>query len=202
MNYLAHSILAKPTTDSLVGNLLGDFCKGVDLGSLPKPVLAGLANHRAVDKFTDTDPAIREAKQLFSVARRRFAGVALDVLFDHYLIKHWPLFYAERFDTAKPKLYAQFAAAEPMMPSAMLHTMQRVRTQDWFAAYQQLEHVGLALDRIASRVRFANQFAGIVTEIRPHYHLLEQVFLTFYPRLQAHIKHLDLENRSGEKAVI
>ena len=79
MNYLAHLALAQPNHHSLVGNLLGDFCKGVPLNSLPTTILAGLANHRAVDSFTDQHPLVRQSRLLFSAQRRRFAGIALDV---------------------------------------------------------------------------------------------------------------------------
>ncbi|MDP5206891.1 ACP phosphodiesterase, partial [Alishewanella sp. SMS9] len=62
-----------------------------------------------------------------------------------------------------------------------------------FESYQQLPRVGMALDRIAQRIRFANQFDGIITEITPRYTELEQVFLDFYPRLQQHVRQQALE---------
>lgn len=70
MNYLAHCFLSPATPASLVGNLLGYFCKGVDEGRLSVEVKAGLINHRAVDKFTDNHPLVRQAKVCFSPHRR------------------------------------------------------------------------------------------------------------------------------------
>lgn len=184
MNYLAHAVLAQPSAYSLVGNLLGDFCKGVDLSALPEGVLAGLVNHRAVDRYTDGHPLVQHARQQFSAKRRRFAGVALDVLFDHFLIHHWQAFYPEPFPQAKQRLYEQLAKAEPLMPVRMRQTMQKVRQQDWLSAYQHLPSLALALDNIAARIRFSNEFGGIIEEIEPNYSELEQVFLQFYPELQ------------------
>lgn len=193
MNYLAHTALAKPNPYSLVGNLLGDFCKGVQLEQLPAPILAGLANHRAVDRFTDQHPAVLQAKHYFSVQRRRFAGIALDVLFDHFLIRHWQRFYPQSFVHYKRNLYTELANAEYLMPETMAMTMRSVRTHDWFATYQQLPQLGIALDCIAKRIRFNNQFAGIISEIQPRYAELEQSFLLFYPQLQQHVQQLQLE---------
>lgn len=193
MNYLAHAALAQPQPQSLVGNLLGDFCKGVAIDTLPRPIQAGLANHRAVDRFTDSHPLVREARACFSTERRRFAPVALDVLFDHFLIRHWLQFYATPYPQAKSELYLQLATAEPLMPEAMAVVMRKVRQQDWLAAYQQLEGVAMALDRIAQRIRFANRFSGAGQDIERHYHRLEQAFLSFYPELQAHVAALGLE---------
>ncbi|EJI85858.1 hypothetical protein AEST_12600 [Alishewanella aestuarii B11] len=193
MNYLAHAALAQPQPQSLVGNLLGDFCKGVAIDTLPRPIQAGLANHRAVDRFTDSHPLVREARACFSTERRRFAPVALDVLFDHFLIQHWQQFYATPYLQAKSELYLQLATAEPLMPEAMAVVMRKVRQQDWLAAYQQLDGVAMALDRIAQRIRFANRFSGAGQDIERHYPRLEQVFLSFYPELQAHVAALGLE---------
>ena len=197
MNYLAHAALAQPQPQSLVGNLLGDFCKGVAIDTLAQPIQAGLANHRAVDRFTDSHPLVREARACFSTERRRFAPVALDVLFDHFLIRHWQQFYATPYPQAKSELYLQLATAEPLMPEAMAVVMRKVRQQDWLAAYQQLEGVAMALDRIAQRIRFANRFGGAGQDIARHYPRLEQAFLAFYPELQAHIAALELERPPG-----
>lgn len=193
MNYLAHAALAMPTQYSLVGNLLGDFCKGVCVEKLHPAIKAGLYNHRATDRFTDTHPLVKAAKARFSPARRRFAAVALDVLFDHFLISHWQQFYPEPFSEYKAGLYLKLNKAMPLMPAPMQTTMQRVCSNDWFASYQQLPRLGQALDHIAGRIRFANNFAGIISEISPRYARLEHDFLQFYPQLQQHLQQLALE---------
>lgn len=193
MNYLAHAVLAKPNLYSLTGNLLGDFSKGVQLVSLHPDIRAGLLNHRATDSFTDQHTEVKHLKTLFSPTRRRFAGIALDVLFDHFLIKHWRQFYESEFADYKQQLYRNLAKAEPLMPMSMANTMRSVRTHDWFSRYQQLPQLGVVLDRIASRIRFTHQFAGIIDEITPQYTDYEQSFLRFYPQLQQHIHQLALE---------
>ena len=193
MNYLAHIALSQPNSYSLVGNLLGDFCKGVQIDMLPQAVRQGLANHRAVDHFTDHHPLVRNAKTNFSAQRRRFAGIALDMLFDHFLIRHWPAFYSQPFAAVKQQIYSDIAAAEHLMPPAMAATMRNVYQKDWFASYEQLRSLGYALDRIAQRIRFTNQFSGVIEEIEPVYSKLEHDFLQFYPQLQQHVQQLGLE---------
>ena len=86
MNYLAHLHLSQPNGESRFGNLLGDFMHGVQPHTYSRLVQAGLANHRLVDKFTDQHAQVIQAKQLFSARRRRFAGIIVDVSFDHFLI--------------------------------------------------------------------------------------------------------------------
>lgn len=93
MNHFAHLVLAQATVESTVGNLLGDFARGLDQQQLTPGIMAGLLNHRAVDRFTDNHPLVQEMKLGFNSQRRRFAGIALDIYFDHLLIQHW-----DRFD--------------------------------------------------------------------------------------------------------
>ena len=103
MNYLAHLLFAQPNSDSRIGNLLGDFYHGTKLELLNPAVAAGLYNHRAVDWFTDHHAEVRAARLLFSPDMRRFAPIALDMLFDFCLIKYWNHFFTADFSRSGRK---------------------------------------------------------------------------------------------------
>jgi len=183
MNYLAHCFLAQRNRESIVGNLLGDFSKGVNEPALEQTIYQGLLNHRAVDRFTDAHSGVIQAKGYFSTQRRRFAGIALDVLFDHFLIKHWQSYSDISFIEFKKETYHLIEQGQPLMPSSMQRVMSSVVKNDWFASYEQVEGIGYALDRIAMRIRFRNQFAGSIEDIKLHYEQLDRVFLQFFPQL-------------------
>lgn len=184
MNHLAHLFLAPATVPGRVGALLGDFAKGVDIQGLPPEVYAGLTHHRAVDAFTDRHPEVAACKVLFSSQRRRFAGVALDVLFDHYLLRHWSRFANRGSDQFIQEVYRDLELGRDLMPESMVLTTTRMIEGDWFNAYRDLENIGMALDRIAGRLRRANQFDGIIDEIRVNDRTLEGHFLRFFSELQ------------------
>lgn len=194
MNHFAHLYLAQPTLESRIGNLLGDFARGVDAQTLPIPVQHGLANHRAVDAFTDRHPLVRQAKALFSPRRRRFAGVALDVLFDHYLIRHWTQFAQEDRASFTQSVYRDLRCGRDLMPPPMQQVTASIVEHDWFGSYASLDGIGYALDRVALRIRFPNRFDGIVDEIRVLDDELESLFLAFFPELLAHVQHRRLES--------
>lgn len=183
MNHLAHLFLAKPTVPSRVGNLMGDFAQGLDIDALPAPVRAGLLNHRAIDTFTDEHPEVRACKPLFSHQRRRFAGVALDVLFDHYLLRHWSRFSTADADAFIHESYRDLHLGRHLMPERMARVTGRMMEDNWLGSYRSLDTIGFALDRVASRIRFPNRFAGIIDEIREHDDELEARFLAFFPAL-------------------
>lgn len=195
MNYFAHLTLARPSPESKVGNLLGDFMRGVRAENLPEPVRRGLENHRLVDRITDGDPRVMASRRLFSPQRRRFSGVALDVLFDHFLIRHWTRFHHRPLPAVIAADYQWLRDGEPLMPEPMRQTVLRMVEYDWISQYRELDNVGRALDRIATRIRFANRFQGALEDIAEHYDHFERVFLDLYPRLQETVKRQDLEQR-------
>ncbi|MFT5659274.1 MAG: acyl carrier protein phosphodiesterase [Gammaproteobacteria bacterium] len=194
MNYFAHLYLSQPTVASTVGNLLGDFAKGVVVGDLPQAVLVGLHNHRAVDRFTDTHPVVKDLIQLFSQRRRRFGGIALDVYFDHLLMKHWSRFDERPLDEAIETCYRRMQLGQDLMPSAhMVTTTSKIVSYDWFGSYRDIQSVAMALDRIAARIRFGNHFEHAIEEIEQHQNVIEQGFLEFFPQLVRHVQLLELE---------
>lgn len=194
MNYFAHLVLAQPTIESTVGNLLGDFAKGVNREDLPVGIDAGLMNHRAVDRFTDSHDSILSLKRLFSPHRRRFAGIALDVYFDHLLMKHWQMFDERPLDIVIDGFYQRMRAGQALMPGDhMRTTTRRMVDFDWFGSYREVDSIADALDRIASRIRFENSFDNAIEEILANQENIETVFIGFFPELKKHIATLALE---------
>lgn len=184
MNHLAHAFLAPDSPEARVGSILGDFTRGVDVSALPAQVQHGVRHHLAVDGFTDRHPEVLASKRLFSRERRRFSGVALDILYDHYLLRHWQRLSQCDRDTFVHDIYGELQDLEHLMPAHMVKVTRRMVGHDWFGAYEDLENIGFALDRVAGRIRFPNQFEGIIEEIRVNDSELEARFLAFFPELQ------------------
>ncbi|MCP4470801.1 MAG: DUF479 domain-containing protein [Gammaproteobacteria bacterium] len=194
MNYFAHLVLSRPTVESTVGNLLGDFARGVDPAALPAPVRAGLLNHREVDRFTDSHPLVREMKQCFSRKRRRFAGIALDIYFDHLLIEHWQKFEQGALDEVITGFYQRMEAGQSMMPGEnMRRVTRRMIEYDWFGSYRDVDAIAESLDRVAGRVRFANDFDNAIEELQRNHNSICDGFLEFYPQLRRHVAEQAIE---------
>ncbi len=194
MNHFAHLVLARPTVESTVGNLLGDFARGVDLAALAPAVRAGLDNHRAVDRFTDGHPEVRAMKRVFSPARRRFAGIALDIYFDHLLIRHWGQLETRDLETLIDEFYRRMHAGRSLMPGDhMRRTTRRMIDYDWFGSYRELDAVAEAIDRVAARIRFEHRFDNAIEDLQRNHAQIRDGFLEFFPQLQQHVTDLALE---------
>lgn len=194
MNHFAHLVLSQPTVESTVGNLLGDFARGVDLHKLPPAIMAGLQNHRAVDRFTDSHPLVKEMKLGFSPQRRRFAGIALDIYFDHLLINHWHSFEGRRLADLIDGFYQRMTEGQGMMPGEnMRHVTGRMIKYDWFGCYRELDAITESLDRVAARIRFANRFDNAIEDLQRNHEMIRDGFLEFYPQLQQHVREQAIE---------
>lgn len=195
MNHFAHLVLSQPTIESTVGNLLGDFARGVDPHLLPEAVKAGLNNHRAVDRFTDSHPLVKEMKLGFSRERRRFAGIALDIYFDHLLISHWEKFESRDLKLLITEFYQRMSDGQELMPGEnMRRVTRRMIEFDWFGCYREIDAVAESLDAVAGRIRFANQFDNAIEDLLRHHEMIRDGFFEFYPQLQQHVADQAIES--------
>lgn len=188
MNYLAHLFFAQDNALSKAGNLMGDFMKGVDQQSLPLEMVKAISNHRMIDKFTDNHPDVKALKPLLSAKRKRFSGIISDVVFDHFLAKHWHKYSDQQFSVFVQQSYQYLANAEHLMPERMSDVVKRMRADDWLSHYLCIDITGRAIDSIAKRIRFENNLAGAISEVKDNYLAYEQAFLIFFPDLIEQVK--------------
>lgn len=172
---------------------MGDFMREVTLDNLPQAVARGVRNHQAVDRYTDTHAHLRQLKDLFSRHRRRFAGIIIDVVFDHFLTKYWDRYSDESLPDFTNYCYAVLRSQGHLMPPAMQRKVDWMMRYDLLNSYVELQGVGNALNGISRRIRFENQLAGAVDEVAYHYRALEQGFLSFFTQLCRHINELKIE---------
>ncbi len=188
MNYLAHVLLSSGTPERLAGALLGDFVKGPLDGRFPPAVRAAIALHRAIDRYTDRHPLVQEGRSLVSAGRRRFAGILVDVFFDHFLACHWKRYCDRPLERFTGEVYATLLARRHGFPERLQRMLPRMASEDWLAAYRDLWAVEAALNGIARRLsRFdrARVLGGAIEELTGHYAGFEGRFLAFFPQLQA-----------------
>lgn len=184
MNYLAHFHLAWPQELLVAGGLEGDFHKGPLPGSLPQPLLEGVQLHRAIDAFTDRHPALAEARRLFPEGTRRYAGILLDLCFDHFLSLHWQRFGDTDLDQFSRGVYRILEAHSDKLSEPARRMAGRLREYHVLGQYRHWETVPASASRIGSRLRRPNPMDRAQELLEPILPELEAIFLVFYPELQ------------------
>ena len=185
MNYLAHLYLADTSDEFLIGSFLGDFVKG-SIGDQYSPgISTGIKFHRKIDIYADMHEKTVASRNLFSREKRRFAGIILDICYDHFLSKHW----SEYSDAALPEfieyVYDLLQKYQDIFPQRLKSVLPRLISQNWLGTYVTLKGVEITLNRIARRISRKNSLEGSVSEIRSNYADLETNFLAFFPDLVA-----------------
>jgi acyl carrier protein phosphodiesterase len=185
MNFLAHLFLDSGSDDALLGSLLGDFVKGDTAGRFSAAVSDAILLHRKIDSFADAHMLTRKSRNRISPLRRRFAGIIVDVGYDHFLSRHWRHFGAIDLKSFVDRVYAVLSKNRALLPERLSRILPRMISENWLGSYIHLERVGDALDRIAGRLSRGDRFMRAVTEIEANYEALEIDFLGFFPDLAA-----------------
>lgn len=185
MNFLAHLLLGSQSPEQALGSMLGDFVKGpVHRLELPEPVREGIVLHRRIDSFTDAHPLVLQSKARVSSRRRRFAGILVDMFYDHLLARHWSRFADRQLDDFTRDVYRQLLAQREWMPERAWTVVHYMSEQDWLSSYAELTHLHRAVDNMARRLRRDNPLPGGVAELEAAYEAFEADFLAFMPELQ------------------
>src|SRR5947209_4453083 len=108
MNWLAHVYLSDDDVEHRLGNILADVVKGRDRKVLPAGIRRGIASHQVIDAFTDYHPQVLACKEFVSPDYRPYAGILLDIYFDHVLAVHWPTYSEAALPAYLTEVYASF----------------------------------------------------------------------------------------------
>lgn len=185
MNYLAHLALADGSPESILGNFLGDFAKGRPEGRFAPAVVRGIRLHRSVDGFTDAHPVLRRAIGRLPSAHRRFAGIAIDMAFDHFLAVRWEHEAPEDFRRHRRHAYAVLTARHSALPPRLQAILPSLRDDDWLGSYARFDGMAFALERMSRRLSRENPLATLAENIGANYDGLQADFDVFWPQVTA-----------------
>ena len=160
---------------------MGDFVKGPLDGRHGPELSAALALHRRIDTYTDAHPTVGISRTRISPQRRRFAGILVDVFYDHFLARHWDDYSSVPLEQFTARVYGILSAHGDGLPGRLARIAPRMAEADWLASYRHLEAVGEAVDRVAQRLTRGDCLQGASDELASNYAALEADFRGFFP---------------------
>jgi len=191
MNWLAHLLLAEPSPEGQLGNLLGDLVKGEARKSLSFGLQQGIACHQAIDIFTDGHNIVKCSKSRINPQYRRFAGILIDVFYDYILATNWQDYCELHLSEFTTTVYASWSAHLAPLPLSARGVIYRLVDEDWLASYSTLSGIENTLARISWRLNRRGKrnydLTPAMTELTDNYLALERDFQQFFPQLRLYI---------------
>ena len=188
MNFLAHLYLAQGDEDLMLGALLGDFVRGRQaLRSYRPGIRDGIRLHRRVDTITDDSHQVKALRRKFPGEFRRYAGIVIDLAFDHELARNWSLYSScdlHQFDLEVRDLLSRH---DSQAPEELKRFMAYADRRGLFANYRHEKEMLFSLAGLGTRLKRANPLHR-VGEIWPG--LKQDVrgsFVSFFPQIQSHV---------------
>ena len=197
MNILAHGYLSTVpdsliTDDLLLGNFLGDFIKGDPTHprhELTPGVITGIRLHRAIDTFTDAHSDVALVRNRLHPRCHKYAGVAVDVFFDHFLSRNFVELTGQPLSTFTDYYYTtlrQAADSGNTFPEPARRMLTAMIQYDWIPYYATFDGVERSLRGIARRTSFPSGLETAVADLERYYDEFEAAFGRFWPSLVAY----------------
>lgn len=190
MNFLAHLYLARGDEGLVMGAMLGDFVRGRRaLRSYPPEIREGIGLHRRIDRVTDHLQRVRALRRAFPREFRRYAGIVIDLGFDHELAKNWGRYCAQDLAAFDAEVRAILDRNEALQTERLKRFMHYADRRGLFATYRHEEEILFSLAGIGTRLRRANPLHRVV-EIWPDVRgAVAEAFELVFPEIRADVDH-------------
>jgi acyl carrier protein phosphodiesterase len=184
MNFLAHIFLSGDNRNVQVGNFIGDFVKGSKYKDYESDVKQGILLHRAIDEYFDNIDIVRKLRRDLSADYGRYAGVALDLIFDYYLASQFCMYHNESLKVYSQSFYNHLKKISGDFDKQVKFVGDKMIELDWLNQYispEGMQSIAMSLERrIGKQVGFERLAEGI-------YQNNEQLSLAFqlsFPEMQ------------------
>lgn len=188
MNFLAHAYLAGQDADFLTGNLIADAVTAAAYKQMPAVIQAGINHHRNVDKYTDAHPLVADCRLLFFSHIRHYAAVIVDVLFDHYLAKHWHLYHPLPLEAYEQTIYHILDKRAYLFSEKFVFMYSRMKAHRWLSQYQHLTYIRQTIENLNKRTPLFTQSAITIKVFDEQYDEIEKLFFAFFKDLSTQYK--------------
>jgi acyl carrier protein phosphodiesterase len=191
VNYLAHLYLAGDDPESFIGGLMGDFVKGAVDQTLPPTIRHGVWLHRRIDSYTDAHPTVMKSKRRIRSGFRRYAGILVDLYYDHFLARDWSKYSDVPLDDFAQTVYRVLDVHHQRFPAPMQRSMSYMTENRLLQSYRELSGIERALRGIETRLKRPIRLREAIVDLQHNHMVLAEDFATFFPDLVLYVRQLD-----------
>jgi len=183
MNYLAHIYLSGDNETIRIGNFMADHIKGNKYKTYPEDIQKGILLHRQIDSFTDGHKIARGSKRRLNERYGLYKGVIIDILYDHFLAKNWPLYSKIPLSDYSTAFYKLLLEHYEILPEKIKYMSKYMIKDDWLAAYAHKEGIQKVLSGMNRRTGGISNMDLAINDLETHYDDFENDFTLFFKDL-------------------
>lgn len=164
--------------------MVSDFVKGKKKFDFPPGIQKGIMLHRAIDTFTDSHEATKEAKEIFRPRYRLYSGAFVDVVYDHFLAND-PLEFTEQslLDFSQ-EVYNRLTEQSHWLPERFALMFPYMKEHNWLFNYRTRRGTGKSLAGVVRRSLYLTESDTAFRLFEQHYQLLQDCYRHFWTFLK------------------
>lgn len=187
MNFLAHLYLSGSDINIRLGNFIGDYVKGKHFESFPSGIQKGIMLHRAIDNFTDKHPATHVCIELLRPGYAKYAGVVVDVIFDHVLAREWEKYSNEELKTFTRKFYLQMIQHYMLLPERPKKFLPFMIQSNRLYSYRTIVGIKRAIEIMSSVTTLPDKTEYLMDVLNHDYQRISEQFNILFPEIIAFV---------------
>jgi acyl carrier protein phosphodiesterase len=180
MNFLAHIYLSGDNDLIKIGNFMADGIRGKQFETYPLEIQKGIVLHRFIDTYTDSHPVFRESTKRLHENYHHYAGVIVDVFYDHFLAKNWSNYSDENLVDFTNNFYQSLRDNYDFLSERTKGMMPYMIEYNWLVSYQTVEGISRILTQMDSRTKNESKMRFSPNELIEYYTEFEQEFTSFF----------------------
>ena len=188
MNFLAHLYLSGNDEQLMIGNFIADSVKGSLFKNYPEGIAKGIKLHRAIDFFSDNHPVFLKSVERLRPNYRKYAGVIVDIFYDHFLAKNWNEYSEISLEEYAGKVYSLMLKNILQMPNKAIMFLKYAIRTNVLVSYETLDGIGEVLHGMSRRTIFKSNMEFSITDLKENYPLFENEFELFFVDLKKFAK--------------
>lgn len=187
MNFLAHIYLSGDNDLIKIGNFIADGIHGKP-DDFPPDVRKGIIVHRAIDTYTDAHPIFRQGTKRLHAAYHHYAGVIMDIFYDHFLAKNWKEYSTEPLEEFTVAFYRSLEDNFDILTERAKSMMPHMIQHNWLLSYATTEGIARILTQMDHRTKNRSGMGKSIKELLEFYDDYEKEFREFFIDMQQHVK--------------
>lgn len=186
MNFLAHIYLSGENDLIKIGNFMADGIRGKQFEHFPLEVQKGIILHRSIDTYTDSHVIFRQSTKRLHEKYHHYAGVIVDIIYDHFLAKNWTQYSDEKLDSFINRFYNSLQENYDILSEKTQNLMPIMIERNWLLSYQTVEGIQNILTQMDRRSKNQSKMQFAVEELKEFYNEFEQEFTLFFEDIKTH----------------